>query len=790
MITPRLTIFPGLMCSAGLGFGLFAPPAIAQQPAPPAVEEAPAADGAAPEADPFAVQESDYFLLQEPETAEEFFKGAVQAQQLGRPNLARQYLQRFIELNPEDDALLSLRDEYGPATFARLANQKELQPLSTQLNTRVAEVFRKRGASPERVAALLDALAESPEQAFAAREALINAGDTVIPDILKRLPVEQDDSARQQLLDVLVGMGEEGLPALHAALDAPAESLRIQVISVLGRIGSARSIPSLYFPAYGPNQSAGVRSNARRALEQIAELSQTSVDEIQPDDVALQLRQEAIDAIDAPPPSVDPAATPVDGVRVWSWEPAEQTVRSATLDARSAALWRGIRFARDAFLVAPERSDTQNLYLAFLLEREASQAGTLEPPAGPGTAFNLTLASGPETARGVLGQALEHDLPRAAVGALSVLSKTAAPGSLFSDDKQVVDALNADDPRVQLAAAVAVLRLNPDRSFPHADRVVEILSRALSSEAQPAAVIIDPDFQRGSTLAGFVRGLGYQAVLAASGQEGFLAATERVQPAFLLVNLNVSRWPLSQTLANFRADARTKDLPIVVVGPGERDWRASTVGSTRYTYFRGPGSTDPRAEATEYLAEIPGTAYIVETATAAAFAAQLQPVLTTLVANPLSEAKRAEARALAVFWLAQIADTERKDLFQIGSAEPALVAALSDPALASNAQIALATIPTPTAQSALARMVLAPTADGGLQRSAADLLADHVRRNGILLPRSTVAELNRLWESAQDPALRTSLATWGGSLRPGRTITRQRLEQVPAPVLPAPAPAP
>jgi hypothetical protein len=67
-------------------------------------------------------------------------------------------------------------------------------------------------------------------------------------------------------------------------------------------------------------------------------------------------------------------------------------------------------------------------------------------------------------------------------------------------------------------------------------------------------------------------------------------------------------------------------------------------------------------------------------------------------------------------------------------------------------------------------------------------LADHVRRYGILLPKRTVADLYRLWEGTQDAELRSALAAWGGTLRPGSNYMRRALESVapPAPVTPQP----
>lgn len=776
MRTFRPHLLSGLTLTASLGFATSA--AVAQQVAP-----------APPQADPFAVNEDDFFLLQEPQTPEEFFKGAVQAQKLGRPNLARLYLQQFLQLNPDDATLLTLRDDYGPGAFARLANQPELQPVSTQLAERVNRVFRERGASPERVNQLLDDLSGTSDKAFAARQALINAGDAVVPAVIQRLQSTNDQELRRQLMEILVAMGEPVLPALHAALVGPGDDLRVQMIAVVGRIGATSSIPQLYFPAYGPDQQVAVATAARNALASIAQQSRVSANRVQPADAAEQLRQAALRSVEGRQPGRESSAeATASDVRVWSWDEAQGTVRSALMPPRQAALFEGTRFARQAFLLGPSHPDSQALYLAFLLAFEAAQAGTAEPPAGPGTAFELAVAAGPETASRILTLALRHNMPRAAVGALAVLAKTGSANLLFGGDLPLTEALNYPDPRVQLGAAVTVLRLNPDRQFRDANRVVEILARALSSSEVPTAVIIEPSVQRGSTIAGFTRDMGYDAVLAPTGQAGFSVASEETIPAFVLVNLNVSRWPLSQTIANLRSDTRTLHLPIVVYGPPEGDWSVSGILGSRNSYFRGPRVDDPRAEVTASLADTPATAYITQTTTSGAFATQLRPVLAALSMTPLSPAERVEQRAVAAYWLAQIADTGRTDVFPLQRAESALISALPEPNLAENALIALSAIPTAVAQRAIAEVVLMPNADPSVRVRAANELANHVRRNGLTVPDETVAALNRVWSSTTEPALRSALSTWGGTLRPGVATLRQRLEAVPQPVLPPSTP--
>ncbi len=136
----------------------------------------------AEEADPFAVE--DPFLLEEPETPEEFLRAAIQAQELVRPELARQYLQQFWNQNPSDEELLRLRTEIGPAAFQRLANQEELQPLSVEIAERATALFRERGATPEHLTQLMDGLSGPGGTAAASRRALINPGPRAVPSIL------------------------------------------------------------------------------------------------------------------------------------------------------------------------------------------------------------------------------------------------------------------------------------------------------------------------------------------------------------------------------------------------------------------------------------------------------------------------------------------------------------------------------------------------------------------------------------------------------------------------------
>ncbi|MFP6703849.1 MAG: hypothetical protein VB861_19025, partial [Planctomycetaceae bacterium] len=66
--------------------------------------------------------------MSEPTTADALFDAVVLMVDLARPELARLYMQNLLDANPDDAALLAMRDKHGPSVFLKLANLESLQP--------------------------------------------------------------------------------------------------------------------------------------------------------------------------------------------------------------------------------------------------------------------------------------------------------------------------------------------------------------------------------------------------------------------------------------------------------------------------------------------------------------------------------------------------------------------------------------------------------------------------------------------------------------------------------------
>jgi hypothetical protein len=429
---------------------------------------------------------------------------------------------------------------------------------------------------------------------------------------------------------------------------------------------------------------------------------------------------------------------------------------------QAASLYRGSQLARDALALSPEDQETQALFLGFALANAVASVGWDAPlPTGPNTAYQLALGSGADLVSRTLTLAMQNGNVPAAVAALQVLSQIATRSQLYGNDSErspILAALNYPDPRVQFAAAVAILELDPDAEFDGANRVVDILRRSLGDSGGPAVLVIDPNPGRANDVAGLFQQMGFrgQPVIEVTGHSGFKAAVERNDVELIAIQANVNEWTLSQTLANFRADARTASLPIVIYGP---DWAEAGVQKVVH--------------------RTPLTAFVRDSITLDAFRSQVDPFLASIQSEPMSEAERAAQASAGAYWLARIAGARRTNIFDIASAEQALGRSIQNPDLAANALQALAAIPTQTAQQRLESVAISNAYEIELRELAAIQLAFHIHRHGLLLTSDQVREVQAAIPMAGDPLLASALTSVMGSLKPSPAAVGTQMQQFP-----------
>ena len=175
-------------------------------------------------------------------------------------------------------------------------------------------------------------------------------------------------------------------------------------------------------------------------------------------------------------------------------------------------------------------------------------------------------------------------------------------------------------------------------------------------------------------------------------------------------------------------------------------------------------------------------AFVAESATSSDFLIQLVPFVKTLKTPPLSPQERGLQRSAAAYWLATIGSGNLAKVFDVSLAEKELNAAVEDPGIAANALTALAAIGTRSAQRRFSEIALNTQAIEPVRETAANQLAFHIQRYGLLLSNDDVIELHSGWKSTTSPAVKSALATVIGSLKPNATIVGERLRQFPVPV--------
>lgn len=723
--------------------------------AQPAATEKPTKLAPLPEASP---------LLIEPKTPEEFFASTLLMIDLARLDLARKYLEQFDAGAPDDDLMLKLRDKHGTAEFLKMARMKELQPLSTQLLDRLNALARKQSEDPSFVDGLIARLSGDPTRRELAIQELRNAGPRAVPQILKQMSQPDMADRQDELVVALTRMGRQIVPPLLGGLDAPQERVRAAIIDVLSWLDATEAVPYLWFPAFAENQPQGVRVAAQRTLAKLLTGSPEKTDRLSSVTASNELRRLAKMLFQKP----DLLPREEDGsVAIWGWDDQLGTVAVKSYAPPVGAMLISSRFARQSLTLSPEMPEPQRQYLASLLGLEVLQNGWDKPrTANPGSAMYLALTAGETTVAQVLSDALEAGQPASAVAALDVLGQIGTREQLVGLKglkSPVLAALNAPDPRVQFAAATAILRMEPKSGFPGANRVVSILSRALTDPGQSRAIVIDADQERAGNVVGFLREAGYEGMAAPTGREGFESAAKTAGVDVIIVHANTIRWELTQTLANLRADARTAAIPIVVYG----------AETTRDQVARVVLRSSPAV-------------FIAESSSATDFLHQFQPFQQGLKSPPMSAQERNLQKLDAVYWLATLAAGRGPRVFDIAQAEKELVLVSEDPAAGPNAIVALGGIATGSAQKRLSDVALNTQLDPALREAAASQLAFHIQRFGLLLTKDSVAAVHAGWVAAQEPGLKAAFASVVGVLRPNAALVGERLQQYTPAVAPIP----
>lgn len=680
-----------------------------------------------------------------PVTPLELWDAADYLVRTGQSAQAVPYLKKFLAAGPDDATLLRVRDRYGVGSVLRLQDDPATSDLAAPLVDRLNAAGRRQATNPERIEQAIGMLSRSREEQDLGVEHLRQAGAYGVPPLLQAIHQAEKTPERHALLVRNLGrLDKSAVPPLIAALEAPAAPLAAIAADALGQLGDARAVPALVAAsAVGKAPDAAVRAAERLTGRPMAAQAKTPAALLS--DEARRYRTGQI-------------RFPGDPVVVWAWDEGASAPAPRTVSKDEAAAYFGQKFARAALTIEPADRSAQAVLVGMALEQ-----GT--------AATAAAMAAGPAVLTDVLRTAIADGKAELAATAASALGRVTDVSALAVEGPYhpLVEALSAPSRRVRFAAARALVDLDPRRPFAGSSRVAPVLAQFLGSRALPRAVVIDGNLARGNSLAGYLKELGYDPVVAFRGDEGFRAVAASADVELVLVDVHQIQgpWSMHDVLANLRADARTAGLPI---------------------YLYGPLNLGP--DLVSIKERFPGVKFLVTPTNSRSLDEQLG-----VAGRPqaLSAAERAAFARDATALLARIAGQAGSPFNrELAAIEPALTAAMNAPETAPSASVALGDVPLPAAQRGLADLLLDPSKPAPLRSSVAAQLARSVQKFGPLVAADQEARLLQAFDGEPDPALKTALGAVIGNLRPKAASTGQRLRDLPlAPAAgPAPAPAP
>ena len=498
-------------------------------------------------------------------TPDEKIRAMIVSMQIRRPDLARNYLVQLMEESLDVKTLSELRIQFGPAALLRLEKTKLLQPEIGTFVAQINDAFQQHARSPERIAGLLPYLSASKgERAWAAVQ-LREAGSHAVPvliDVLRdQESVKETNAARYALRN----LGVDATAPLIAALQSPDLMLKREVIDLVTDRGDRTAVPFLWEPALSGDSPESIRQAARAAIRYLSPSSTISRES-----AVRNLLKSSEQYRDG---SME-LQTNLDGdVDLWMLGEGPGGLVVSLTSEKKIRLLLSLHMVQMALNLAPDRSDTQRSLLRLLLLQEDAESRFGDPVRQDSTsAWHLVSQRGTPVLKGVLDQALLREEADVAEMALRLMKGFVAQLTTSTTEQiysMLHRAITFPDRRVQFAAAELMVALKPSDSFRGSSAIMQVLSRAILSSGSEKAIVIDSIKLRGQRLAAMARDIGFDTEVAVSGKQGFQLAVASADVEVIVVDLNVIRWSLTETLENLRKDPRTAGLPIYLVGPLE-----------------------------------------------------------------------------------------------------------------------------------------------------------------------------------------------------------------------------
>ncbi len=521
-------------------------------------------------------------------TPQALFKLARDQIREGRFDVAAETLKAFLAANPSDSVYLDLAKN-EPTVFLKLRNvpvwsdeaksQAEAIGAVNSIIAKSEEANKKLYQDPARITKFVNNLGATFEERIYAEQQLKLSGDAIVPIMVDTLRTSSDVNLRAGILGSLSKLEVNQLPGFLAASDGLATDLKLGIFRALvGRedLLNLLSSPDTDFTPHLWYYSAAKTEDLRT----LRDYSAGVLDRLSAGASGKKQASTELVAIAKTVSAKTARFRSGDRVKLWSWNAEKLNVNAVDVSKTQASDYFAVRNLRWALERNPEDLAAQELFLALTVERAVEKSQFADLAQSDPALFPILAAARPDLLVGMLDRALREQRTALVLGLTQILAaRSEKSAAQAADGKPSVfmRALDYPDTRVQLAAAIGMIKAPIPATHGKNAKIIDILRRAASVDTAPSgnkemgrALVVDPSDIRANKLVASLKQLGYNVERFVSGRELTRRISLAADSDLIFIDRHVVNPELKDLVPQLLADSNVARRPILIVGSADK----------------------------------------------------------------------------------------------------------------------------------------------------------------------------------------------------------------------------
>jgi hypothetical protein len=507
-----------------------------------------------------------------PQTPNELAAAVQMLLDVGRSDLAKDYLARLDAAAADDDQWFDLARTFGSQFLFRLTSEDGIQPQGRAVAEKMIAASQRVANDPVRLDSLTRRLAD-PEIVYRS-EALADLrrlGEVGAAAILNALSDSGRAADAPFLRGALAQFGESAREPILGGIRSTHPQLKLESIRAARHHSSSDVVAALLRPALQPDPDDAVQAMARESLATMLPALPNSAAAV--DILSAQVQRGL---------SHEPLRHELFPANRTIWRSHPETQQLVQFSRPETALRRmqAAESAEDLLHIAPADPAVQMLYLLALTEATKMVRG-FEVPITQTTTMVAISQAGAQRMEEVLAEAMDRDLAGAAMSACEAIGELGTPQQLSgSGVSPLVRATRFHDARVQFAACQAIIKIDPPTSFPGSSDVAQAMVDLARAEGRTKVLVAFPQIDEAQFLAAAIEQLGFRAEPIHDARQLLATATSDADTQLVLVSDRMSP-SASEIVDHLRSHPQTRRMPIGLMYSGDEKIIAAHSGRLR-----------------------------------------------------------------------------------------------------------------------------------------------------------------------------------------------------------------